>query len=234
MAEQPMNIYQKLAKARKQVEVMKKDTKAYNYNYTKEESILAKLTVFMDKYGLSLIPGIVPGTMSVNPYNYSKTRSTKDGKIYEEKVNEIIVSADMTWTWVNNDNPEERIVIPWAMTGQQSDSSQSFGAGLTYSSRYFLLKYFSISTSDDDPDKFRGKQKEAMLAEDRLIAEQIIRAVDVHVKSYLAKNPADRDELIKLITKFVKSGNYFEIKEPFLAAKLLEAVQTKYPMKEES
>ena len=40
MAEQ-MNIYQKLAKIRKQVEIMKKDTKAYGYNYTKEESILA-------------------------------------------------------------------------------------------------------------------------------------------------------------------------------------------------
>ena len=64
-----MNIYQKLAKTRKRVEVMKKDTKAYGYTYTKEESILAKITVYMEKYDLSLIPSIVPETTKVWPYS---------------------------------------------------------------------------------------------------------------------------------------------------------------------
>jgi hypothetical protein len=233
MAEAVMNIYQKLAKIRKQVEVMKRDTKAYNFSYTKEESILAKLTVFMDKYGLSLIPGIVPGTMAVNPHSYGKTRTTKGGDIYEERVNEVIVSADMTWTWINNNNPEERVIVPWAMAGQQADSSQSFGAGLTYASRYFLLKYFNISTSDDDPDKFRSKQREAEAAEDRLIAEQIAQSIDTYVKSFLAKNADKRDELVKLVTKYVKSGDYYSIKESSLAAKLLQDIQTKFPLKED-
>lgn len=39
MAEANMNIYQKLAKIRKQVEVMKRDAKGFNYTYTTEESI---------------------------------------------------------------------------------------------------------------------------------------------------------------------------------------------------
>ena len=107
MAEQ-MNIYQKLAKIRKHVEVMKRDTKAYGYSYTKEESILAKITVFMEKYNLSLIPGIVPGTTTVIPYPYKKTKTTAKGDIYEENVNEVLVSADTTWTWVNN---ERKIVL---------------------------------------------------------------------------------------------------------------------------
>lgn len=224
MAEQ-MNIYQKLAKIRKQVEIMKKDTKAYGYNYTKEESILAKITVFMEKYNLSLIPGIVPGTTTVIPYPYKKTKTTAKGEIYEENVNEVLVSADTTWTWVNNDNPAECIVVPWAMVGQQTDASQSFGSGLTYSSRYFLLKYFNISTSNDDPDKFRSKQREAEAEEERVVTAEIINNIDRVIKDYLAANPGKKEDVKKLVSKYVKNGDYFTIKESTLASKLLQEIQ---------
>ena len=162
MAEQEqLNIYQKLAKIRKQVEVIQKNKRGYGYTYVSEEEILAKITVFMDKYHLSLVPGIVGGTTKVEPYPYKKTKTTKGGEIYEENVNEVLVSADMTWTWVNNDNPEEKVVVGWTLVGQQSDASQAFGSGLTYSDRYFLLKYFNVATTDDDPDAHRSKQRAA-------------------------------------------------------------------------
>lgn len=174
MAEQEqLNIYQKLAKIRKQVEVIQKNKRGYGYTYVSEEEILAKITVFMDKYHLSLVPGIVGGTTKVEPYPYKKTKTTKGGEIYEENVNEVLVSADMTWTWVNNDNPEEKVVVGWTLVGQQSDASQAFGSGLTYSDRYFLLKYFNVATTDDDPDAHRSKQRAAEAAEDKMIAEQI-------------------------------------------------------------
>ena len=129
MAEQEqLNIYQKLAKIRKQVEVIQKNKRGYGYTYVSEEEILAKITVFMDKYHLSLVPGIVGGTTKVEPYPYKKTKTTKGGEIYEENVNEVLVSADMTWTWVNNDNPEEKVVVGWTLVGQQSDASQAFGS----------------------------------------------------------------------------------------------------------
>lgn len=169
MAEANMNIYQKLAKIRKQVEVMKRDAKGFNYTYTTEESILAKVTVQMDKLHLSLIPSIVPESTVVIPYSVTETKTTSKGDVYDKNVNEILVQSDMVWTWVNNDNPDERIEVPWAMVGQQSDASQAFGSGLTYSSRYFLLKYFNIATSDADPDAFRKKQKAAEAEEQKLI-----------------------------------------------------------------
>lgn len=220
-----LNIYQKLARIRKQVEIMKKDTKAYGYNYTKEESILAKITVFMDKYNLSLIPSIVPGTTVVSPYSYKKTKTTNKGDVYEENVNEVLVQADTTWTWINNDNPEEFITVCWAMVGQQSDASQSFGSGLTYSSRYFLLKYFNISTSNDDPDHFRTKQREAEEAERRVVLEQIINEVDRAINEFIDANPKKTDAVKAIATKYVKNGDYFSIKEPELAGKLLQEVQ---------
>ena len=57
------------------------------FKYTKEETILAKITAFIDKYQLSLIPGIVPGTGKATPLSYKKTKTTKQGAIYEETVN---------------------------------------------------------------------------------------------------------------------------------------------------
>lgn len=231
--EQALNIYQKLAKIRKSVEVMKRDTKAYGYSYTKEESILAKITVYMDKLNLSLIPGILPGTTTVTPYTYKKTKSTQKGDIYEEMVNEVLVQADTTWTWINNDNPDERIVVPWSMVGQQSDASQSFGSGLTYSSRYFLLKYFNISTSNDDPDKFRSQQKAAEEEERKAVAAEIVNEIDKAVKSFLATYPDRVEEAKKLLSKYVKNADYFAIKDPILASKLLEEVKGKLVIKKE-
>lgn len=178
MAEANMNIYQKLAKIRKQVEVMKRDAKGFNYTYTTEESILAKVTVQMDKLHLSLIPSIVPESTVVIPYSVTETKTTSKGDVYDKNVNEILVQSDMIWTWVNNDNPDERIEVPWAMVGQQSDASQAFGSGLTYSSRYFLLKYFNIATSDADPDAFRKKQKAAEAEEQKLIASEITATIN--------------------------------------------------------
>lgn len=70
MSEQTGNIYQKLAKVRKQVEVIRKNKSGYGYKYVTEDEILAKISVFMDKYHLSLVPSIQSGTTRVEPYTY--------------------------------------------------------------------------------------------------------------------------------------------------------------------
>ena len=217
-----LNIYQKLAKIRKQVEVMQKNKAGFNYKYVSEDEILAKITAFIDKYGLSLIPSVVQGTMQHEQYHYLKTKFDKTTKQpYEEHNNEIIVSADMIFSWINNENPDERIDVQWCTIGQQADSSQAFGSGLTYAIRYFLLKYFNIATPDDDPDKWRSKQRAAEVAEDKAIAEQIILELDEAIKAFLSANPKDGDKVKNLVGKYVKDGNYFAITESVLASKLL-------------
>lgn len=227
-----MNLYQKLAKIRKQVEVIQKNKSGYGYKYVTEDEILAKITVFMDRYHISLVPSVVPGTANVVPYTYKKTKSTKSGEIYEEINNEILVSADMSWSWINDDAPEERIIVPWVMVGQQTDASQAFGSGLTYAARYFLLKYFNIATPDDDPDNFRSKQKNAEREEDRMVASQIVEWLDGHIRGYLAANPGDKDAVKTLVTKYVKSGDYTKIVESALAAKLLSDFKSTFHIEE--
>lgn len=232
MAEQNLNIYQKLAKIRKQVEVIQRNKKGYGYTYVSEDEILAKISGFMDKYALSLIPSVVHNSSIVSPYSTKKTKSTNKGEIYEENVNEVLVSADMVFTWVNNESPEERVDVPWILVGHQSDGSQSFGSGLSYAMRYFLLKFFNIATPDDDPDKWRSKQRAAGAAEDKMIAEEIISSFDTLVKDYLASNPDKAEEVKKFVAKYVKGGNYFAITESVLASKLIADFKETFKIKE--
>ena len=222
-----LNLYQKLAKIRKQVEVVQKNKSGYGYKYVTDDELLAKITVGMDRYGVSLVPNIVPGTLRVEPYTYKKTKRDKNGP-YEETVNEFTAVCDMSYVWVNNDNPEETVTVSWSMVGQQSDASQCLGSGLTYSMRYFLLKYFNVATPDDDPDNWRSKQKATEAAEDKALAEQIINTLDGVVKVFLAENPKHSDDVKKLMSKYAKGGNYFAITESALASKVLEDFQATF------
>lgn len=222
-----MNIYQKLAEVRKSVEVMQRDAKAYGYNYVKEEDLLARITVGMETHGLTLIPGIVPSTTRVEPYNYSKTKTAKNGQAYNESVNEILVAADMSYTWVDNESCET-ITIPWAMVGQQSDASQAFGSGLTYANRYFLLKYFQVATPNDDPDNWRSKQREAEAERDEMVCKAIIEQIDTAARAYMSEHKEEGKAVRAFFGEYVKNSDYTLITDPALAARVLEKFNEKF------
>lgn len=227
-----LTLLQRLARIRKQVEVVKKNKNGYNYKYVTDEELLARITTLLDKYEISLIPSVKPGTLKHEQYHYIKTKTNKKtGDPYDEANNEIIVEADMEFTWVSNCDPENKIVVPWIMIGQQADASQAMGSGLTYAMRYFLLKYFNVATPEDDVDNFRSKQRAIEAAEDKAIAENLINEADEIVRSYIEGNPKQAEAVKKLVTKYVKSGNYFEIAESKLAAKLLSDIKDNFSMK---
>lgn len=216
-----LNLIQKLAKIRAISDVVAKEKRGYNYSYADITTILAKITAGMKKYGVSLIPQIVPGTANVEQSVSSTTKFTKTGEAYEAKTTEMLVTADMIFKWVNDEDPEDYIEVPWFVTGSQGDPSQALGSGLTYCTRYFLCNYFQIAQADSDVDVYRSKQKEAESSEDRAIAEEIISQFDSLVRTFLADNPGKSDEVKTFVKRYVKNGNYLAIKEPALAADLL-------------
>ena len=224
-----LNLYQKLAKIRMIADVAAKDKRGFNYSYADITQILAKVTAGMNKYGVSLIPGIVHESFDVQKVELRNTKVNKKGEIYEDVSTEMLVSADMEFTWVNNDDPSETIIVPWVMTGSQSDPSQATGSGLTYCTRYFLTNYFQIAQKDvQDVDEYRSKQKEAELAEKKAIAASIIEEFDLLMKKFLPDNQDKVEDVKKFISKYVKGGNYFNIKEPEVAAKLLNDFKATY------
>lgn len=223
-----LNLIQKLAKIRAISDVVSKEKRGYNYSYADITSILAKITAGMKKYGVSLIPQVVPNTAEVIQNVVTNTKFDKTGKAYDNTITEMLVKADMVFRWINDDNPEEFIDVPWFVTGSQSDPSQAFGSGLTYCTRYFLTSYFQIAQSDSDVDAYRSKQKVAAESEDKAIAEEIIAEFDSVVKQFLADNQDKVDEVKKFISRYAKNANYLAIKEPALASKLLGDFNSKF------
>lgn len=237
IAIEEMSIYQKLAGIRKMVEVIRKNKSGYNYKYVSEDEILAKVTAGMDKYHVLLYPGIVPQTMGVTPYSYTKVKGVKGGGSVEEQVNEVLVNADMTFTWVNLDNHTDTLEVPWTLVGQQSDASQAVGSGLSYLNRYFLLKFFQIATPDDDPDNWRSKKMEAAQQEEKKLVEGMIEEIGGMVSEYFQaitdeeKLKRARGDLADVIRKYVKdakgkpSGDYRNLKDMKTATEVFEAVK---------
>mgnify|MGYP001236398701 FL=1 len=148
MTEQkPLNLYQKLVEVRKSIDFFTKDTKGFGYTYVSGSQVLRKIKDKMDELQILLIPVVL--NQSHDTFHYKQW----DKKEQREKdKTDFIVTADMNYIWVNAENPEERIEIPWQTMGQQDDISKAFGSGLTYSERYFLLKFFGVPTDEEDPD----------------------------------------------------------------------------------
>ena len=231
---QQLNIYQKLAKIRKNVEVLAKNASGYGYKYVSEDLILERVTGLMDKYGISLIPAVVPGTTNVEQYHYVETKAKKDGGTYDKHTNEILVSSELLYRWVNNDDPSEYIEVPWVLIGQQADASQAFGSGLSYGNRYFLLKFFQVATTEDDPDNWRSRQQEAAMSEEREIAREIVTKIHNHVTAYVAEHTDQRDAVITAIKSVAvdksgkQTGNYNAIVDPAVASKVWQTLNDKF------
>lgn len=220
--EEQLNLYQKLAKVRAIADAVRKNKKGYNYSYSDITEILAKVTAGMNRYGISLVPNIVPGTTEITQVTNIKTKVDKSGKPYDQTTTEMLVHGDMVFRWVNEENPSEFIDVNWLVVGQQEDPSQAFGSGLTYCTRYFLSEYFQIAQTDTDVDAYRSKQKEAQQAEEKTIAKNIIDDFDGVLKAYLADHQEKRDEVVEFLKRFAKNANYLTITDPKLAAKMVD------------
>lgn len=206
---QDMTLHQKILKIANMAGVLQKSKSGYSYKYVPEEDIQAKVTAGLQKYGIMLYNSIVPGTLKVMPISYEKY----DSKLKANKpINEVIVSADMTYTWINADNPEEKIETTWVFVGQMEDAAQAMGAGLTYANRYYLMKQLQLATTESDPDTYRSKQKEAENYEEGTVAkeaaEKLAKKVKEVVNAGLAimNNGVDKAEVMGTVAAY-NNGN---------------------------
>ena len=230
MSEEKLNLIQKLAKIRAIADVAVKDKRGYNYSYADITQILAQVKAGMKKYGISLIPTITPGTSRVSQMTTVNSKFTKTGEPYEQKTTEMLYQADMVFRWVDDEHPDEVYLdVPWTVTGSQADPSQAFGSAMTYCTRYFLVSFFQIAQAQaEDVDAYRSRQKEAEASEEKAVAEEIIRQFDTELKAYLSDHADKSEDVKKFISRYAKNADYFKIKEPKLAAKLLDDFRKTY------
>lgn len=193
-----LNIHQKIAAVRKSMAALNKNKRGHVGSYVSEESATSKLQAALDIYNLNVYPSIVPGTF------FYETFANEKGKT------EFIVRALMEFTFVDVEKPEDRVVIPWAFIGQQSKVDYAFGSGLTYANRYFLLKFFEVSTSDDDPETIRSRQEEAREEIDEREREQALKIAQDRIAEIVAEvkrgNGITVEQFYAVIEKYTPSS----------------------------
>ena len=223
-----MNVYEKLLKIADMAGVLQKNKSGYNYKYVTEDEIQAKITAGMKKYHVMLLPSIRPDTLKVFPHQYVKF----DKKLKQDvNVNEVIVSCEVEYTWTNADKPEETIKCGWAYVGQMEDASQALGAGMTYGNRYYLMKALQMATTEDDPDNYRSKQKQAenfeeeqRVKEEKKALEQAIALVSELGKT-LIQNGTPKEKIVEIVAELNNgNGNPNSIKTMEIA----QAVEEKF------
>lgn len=143
-----MNIYQKLIEVRKVVPYLQKAATGAQYKYVSSSQVLAAVREKMDEVGLMLIPSVIANRVSV-------TTNAKGAQVY-------FTELDMEYTWVNAENPDEKVISRWYGQGIDTAGEKGVGKALTYAEKYFMLKYFNISTDADDPDSFQDKVDRTM------------------------------------------------------------------------
>lgn len=198
---------EKLMELKKLVSIMKKDSEGHGYNYVSEESILLALNDKMIELGIKLTPQFVPGTLYSEVVNYQNAKG--------QPKTDVLVRSELQFIW-KDIKTRETEVVDWGLLGQQADGSQALGSGLTYANRYFLLKYFNVTTSNDDPDKIRS----AIAAEEerkKISATQtkVKKAFEKAIQKYQTK-----EEVYKALgtarEKFIEDYNNVEKQDALL------------------
>ena len=140
-----MNIQQKLVEVRKSIHGFNKDTKGFGFEYVSGSQILRAIKGKMDELGVLLIPRVDYDTLHWEKHEYT----TKKG----EKKLDFIITMKMKYTWVNAEDPQDKIEIDWVCIGQQTEEiAKAVGTAMTYNERYFLLKFLGLPTDEDDAD----------------------------------------------------------------------------------
>ena len=165
------NIHQRINEAKHSMEGFIKDSKGYQYNYVSGSQVLHKLNPELYKHGINI-------TFKTSDAKYEAVNVVVKGK---EKT-EYIVSLNVHYTITNTDRIEEKIESTIFAIGQQDDPSKALGTALTYSERYFLMKFFGLPTDEDDADARQKREVYAAKAKPEHIKnlkEKIAQAVEI-------------------------------------------------------
>jgi len=152
--QQELNLFQKIADVKANIDGFTKDAKSYNYSYVSGSQVLHRIRNKMIENNLLLVP-------KTSEENYKQIDVTRFNKKAGREIttSEFIVEMKLTYVWINADKPEQQFEVTFYAVGQQDDVSKAHGTALTYAERYFLMKFFNIPTDEDDADAKEKQEK---------------------------------------------------------------------------
>lgn len=193
-----MNIYKKLLAIQTELKGLSKDKKSFNYDYVTGNKLLSFIKPIMNQQGLLL----KQETTSVE----TERIQYKTAKGVEK--DEILYKVWYKFTWIDTDtgDKDENTFFASGM----NEFEKGLGSSLTYSERYFILKYFHIATDEDDVDNSERKaheEKENLsLLEKQKANELALHGKLVHtINEHLGDDMVKFEELIKYMNKTFKT-----------------------------
>lgn len=150
-----MSLYKKLHEIQQKINGLSKDkdTKSqYNpkgYAYVTGTKVLDNIKPLMNELGLLLKQEVL--SIDNCRQDYATSKGSKS---------EILSKVMMRFTWIDIATGEKDENLFGA--NGQNDWDKGVGSALTYAERYFLLKFFHISTDEDDIDNPDRKAAEEL------------------------------------------------------------------------
>lgn len=183
-----MNLYKKLSEIYGSVGYLQKDNRGKQYNYVGSSDVLGAVRGLMADKKVLLEPRILESNI--------REYSTKTG------TTQLLTELKMTMTWINAEDPDEKIEIPWYAQGMDLAGEKGVGKALTYGEKYFMLKYFNIATDESDPDAFQEKV-EATKPPKKINSEQIeeARKYIKEISVLVGQTPEQAEEALLNVTK---------------------------------
>lgn len=134
-----MSIYKKLLEIQKEILKLKVDGQGDRYQYLTGSKLITYIKPLMNKHGLLLKNEII------DTHHEIVTYQTK----YGDKT-EMFVKINLIFSWIDVETGEKD-ENKFSSIGM-NNFDKSLGSALTYAERYFIMKYFHISTDEDDID----------------------------------------------------------------------------------
>jgi hypothetical protein len=140
-----LNIYQRMLKVQKDVVFVKKENRGgLKFKTVTHDQVVELCRKSFMKHGIH-----VSASLTDHEVEVVRSQKVKDGKSYEA-VN-LFTKVDLQVSFVNVDNPEDRIEV--VMGGHGIDpQDKGIGKAISYGKKYAILTALLLETGDD-PDK---------------------------------------------------------------------------------
>lgn len=192
--QQELNLFQKIADVKANIDGFTKDAKSYNYSYVSGSQVLHRIRNKMIENNLLLVP-------KTSEENYKQIDVTRFNKKAGREIttSEFIVEMKLTYVWINADKPEEQFEVTFYAVGQQDDVSKAHGTALTYAERYFLMKFFNIPTDEDDADAKEKQERYATSSNQlkELLRQEADSFIEIAERSNAASKYQEQIEKLK-------------------------------------
>ena len=191
---QELNLFQKIADVKANIDGFTKDAKSYNYSYVSGSQVLHRIRNKMIENNLLLVP-------KTSEENYKQIDVTRFNKKAGREIttSEFIVEMKLTYVWINADKPEEQFEVTFYAVGQQDDVSKAHGTALTYAERYLLMKFFNIPTDEDDADAKEKQERYATSSNQlkELLRQEADSFIEIAERSNAASKYQEQIEKLK-------------------------------------